>query len=376
MARGQRSRRGRRILWTALLAFLGGLLAVESSFRWLLFGGGGAESLGASLRHAAFFADSSSDDDFWKLFMELDRLQPPMPDDSFHPELGWVSADIDAATLRHVAAEELRGRRPVLLYGDSFARCMGEREDCFEKLLGLSDLGDRYFLLNHGVQGYGLDQIHLLIDRTVDGFLAEKPVVVIALQVDDTLDRTILAIRGWPKPRLTIRDDQLVPEFSPVPRMEAYLRENPVTFPSYVWRYLQFGAELVPLGWRAWLRDEIRIAERKQTISRRILAAIHAGLERRGVEHFFLLFYGEPYLDGSKAPDWRETSLLDFFRGSSVPFTSARRAILEDAAKSGRSISDYFGHGEPASRGHLLPDGNRAAFRALRDGIEGRFEPP
>ena len=376
MARRQRSRAGRRILWSSLLALVGGLLAVELSFRWLLFGGDGAEKLGADLRHAAYFADSTSDDDFWKLFVELDHGQAPMPDHAYHPELGWVSADLDAGTLRHVAAADLRGRRPVLLYGDSFARCMGAREDCFESLLEHSDLADRFGLLNHGVQGYGLDQIHLLIDRTIDRYLDQKPVVVIALQVDDSLDRTVLAIRGWPKPRLAIRGDELVPEFSPVPRLEAYLRDHPVSFPSYAWRYLQFGTGLVPLRGRAWLRDEPAIAEHKQQISRRILQAIHAGLERRGVEHFFLLFYGESYVDGSRAPDWREGVLLEFLGTGPVPFTSARRAIVEDAARSGRPVSDYFDHGEGASHGHLDPAGNRAAFQALHDGIEGRFDRP
>jgi hypothetical protein len=89
-----------------------------------------------------------------------------------------------------------------------------------------------------------------------------------------------------------------------------------------------------------------------------------------------LLFYSEPYVDGSRARDWRETVLFEFLRESSVPFTSARRAILEDAARSGRPVSEYLDHGGTESRGHLLPDGNRAAFQALRDGIEGRFDPP
>jgi hypothetical protein len=376
MTRAPRSRGGRRILWISVLAFLSGIVAVELAFRWLLFGGGIAESLGRNLRHASYFADSASDDDFWKLFVELDRLQEPMSDASYHPELGWVSADLDSATLRHAGAAALQGRRPVLLFGDSYARCMGEREDCFEGLLGRSDLGHRYLLLNHGVQGYGLDQTHLLIERTIDRYLSERPVVVVALQVDDSIDRTILAIRGWPKPRLELRDGQLVPEFEPVPRMDAYLRENPVTFPSYAWRYLQFGTTLLPIGCRSWIRDELGIRERKEAISRNILEAIHAGLERRGVEHFFLLFYGEPYVDGSQALDWRDSALRAFFRERSVPFTSARRTILENAAKSGRPISDYYSQNDDSRRGHFRPEGNRAAFQALRDGIEGRFDPP
>ena len=373
---GPRTRGGRRLLGSSLLAFLGGLLALELSFRWLLFGGETAAKLGAGLRHAAYFADSSSEDDYWKLFVELDRLQPPVPDHAYHPELGWVSADIDSATLRHAAAGDLRGRRPVLLYGDSFARCLGERADCFEGLLERSDLGDRHALLNFGVQGYGLDQIHLLVERTVDGYLAEKPLVVIALQVDEALDRTVLSIRGWPKPRLAIRDGALVPEFATVPRMEAYLRENPVSFPSYAWRYLQFGTNFAPTRWRARMRDEVGIVEHKRALSRRILEAIEDGLERRGVEHFYLLFYGEEYVEGSRAPDWREAELFDFFRQRSIRFTSARRAILEDAAKTGRPVDEYFEHGDSLLRGHLLPEGNRAAFAALRQGIEGRFEAP
>ena len=371
-----RARARGRLLWSSLLAFVGGLLALELTFRWLLFGGERAAKLGAGLRHAYYFADSSSEDDYWKLFLELDRLQDPIPEHAYHPELGWVSADIDAKTLRHAAAGELRGRRPVLLYGDSFARCMGERADCFEGLLERSDLADRCALLNHAVQGYGLDQVHLLVERTVDAYAEQKPLVVIALQVDDALDRTVLAIRGWPKPRLAVRDGALVPEFSPVPRMDDYVRDHPVSFPSYAWRYLQFGTRVGPRSWRAKRRDEAGIVERKRAISRRILEAVHEGLERRGVEHFFLLFYGEEYVDGSRAPDWREAELLAFFRERSAPFTSTRRAILADAAATGRSVADYFDHENAPTHGHLLPEGNRAAFAALRDGIEGRFEPP
>jgi len=376
MAEGTRPRRGRRILLACVIAFLAGLAGVELVFRWMLFNGHGAEGPGAKLRHAAYYADPASDDDFWKLFYRLDGLQPPVPDEAYHPELGWVSADIDSKTLRHVAAGQLRGRRPVLLYGDSFARCMGKRADCFEVLLALTEWNDRCFLLNHGVQGYGLDQVHLLVERTVDAYLAEKPVVVIGIQVDDALDRTILAMRGWPKPRFTLRDDELVPEFSPVPRMDDYLRDHPVTFPSYVWRYLQFGTRRVPRSWRDWLRGEDRIRERKRTISRHLLAAIHEGLERRGVEHFFLLFYGEDFVDGSRPPDWREALLLDWFRENAVPYTSARRAILEDAARSGRKVADYYDHVDEHARGHLLPAGNRAALQALIAGLEGRFETP
>jgi hypothetical protein len=39
-------------------------------------------------------------------------------------------------------------------------------------------------------------------------------------------------------------------------------------------------------------------------------------------------------------------------------------------------VSAYFDHGESAGHGHLDAAGNRAAFRALHDGLEGRFERP
>jgi hypothetical protein len=355
---------------------MGGLALVELGFRWLLFGTGTAERLGGSLRHAAYYADPASEDDFWKLFLLLDRTQPPVPAKTYHPELGWVSQDIDSATLAHSDADRVGARRPVLLYGDSFARCMGEREDCFESLLERTDLTDRYFVLNHGVQGFGLDQIHLLIDRTVDRYLPQRPVVVVALQLDDALDRTVLSMRGWPKPRLRVAGDALVIEQTPIPSIEQYVSERPLHVFSYALRYLVHGAHVLPRRTAAWIADEFARTEEKQAIDRSILAALVDGLRRRQCEFFVLLFYGEPYLSGAKAPDWREALVLDFCRERSVPFVSAGRALLDDAARTGHPIADYFDHAERESRGHFLPLGNAAAFEALRDGIEGRFDRP
>jgi hypothetical protein len=366
--------RKRIFVCVCVAGLMGGLGLVELGFRWMLFGTGAAERVGGNLRHAVYYADPASEDDFWKLFLVLDRTQPPVPAKAYHPELGWVSQDLDAATLAHSAAGQVGTRRPVLLYGDSFARCMGDREDCFESLLAGSDLSDRYFLLNHGVQGFGLDQIHLLIDRTVDRYLEQRPVVVVALQIDDSLDRTVLSLRGWPKPRLRVVGDALVIEQTPIPSIEQYLAERPLHIFSYGLRYLVHGAHVLPRRTAAWIADGFARTEEKQALDRSILAALVDGLRRRQCEFFLLLFYGEPYLSGAKAPDWREALLLDFCRGHSVPLVSARRAVLEDSARSGRPIADYFDQTERESRGHFLPLGNAAAFRALRDGIEGRFE--
>src|SRR6185369_16736756 len=130
-------------------------------------------------------------------------------------------------------------------------------------------------------QGYGLDQIWLLLDRTVDRYLERKPVVVVAIQVDDCLDRTIFTFHGWPKPRLRIAGDALETENLPVPSLEEYLAHNPVGIRSYAWNYLVYGQRAGPEAFTRWVQGQRAADERKQVLARRILEQMVDSLERR-----------------------------------------------------------------------------------------------
>jgi hypothetical protein len=295
-----------------------------------------------------------------------------MPSALFHPELGWISDDIDRDTLRHRRDVDLRGRRPILFYGDSFARCMTPRADCFEGLLERSDLADRFALLNYGVAGYGLDQVEMLIERTIDRYAALQPIVVVGIFVDDDLDRVVARIRNWPKPHLVLADGRLVPDAPAVPSLEAYLAEHPVRIRSYAWRWL-LHARLLPRAFIACLSGDASDRARKEQESLRILEEIEAMLAARKLDHLYLVFQGESRVADDRAADWRDALVQDFLERAQAPFVSCAPYLRDAARHGGFPTAQYFG-GEGAALDHYLPRANEVVFEALRDGIETRFE--
>lgn len=102
----------------------------------------------ARLRHPGLYADPFSDDDYWILqYVFKHRRQPP---ENPHPLLGWVGS-FDRETYRHDQSAEIAGRRPVLMYGDSFTVC-ARSEKCFQNILNADDEFARdHALLNYGV---------------------------------------------------------------------------------------------------------------------------------------------------------------------------------------------------------------------------------
>lgn len=357
----------RKLLYLSCsLAF--SLVAAEVSLRLILFGG---FEVGWALRHPKHFTDGSSDADYWKLLQRF-RPYPPIPEHMYHSELGWLSAEIDSASLSNVDDERLQGRRPVLLYGDSYARCNTPAEDCFGRLLQDSDLTQTHALVNYGVRGYGLDQTWLLLERTVTHYEHLNPVVVIGIYVDDDLDRSAVELQRYPKPLFAVNDGALVPARSPVPSFERLLEEHPIRSRSYLWSYLLHGTTLLPARLHSWWTNEPESRARKIELNRAILDEIRNELESRGIEYFFLLFFGAEYLQSSGPSDWREEMLLDYFAEHRTPFVSSKPTLREDAEANGLSYADYYGTEGLVAR-HLLPLGNRVVFRAIRSGLNGSY---
>jgi hypothetical protein len=365
--------RGKKRWLAALLGVIAAALAFEGLLRLVLFADIPlTRSIGYRLRRARCYADYKSDEDYWKLalrFGEVERVPPGM----YHPDLGWISDDIDRASLRHAHAGEMRVKRPILLFGDSFARCMTSREDCFEGLIERSDLGARYGLLNYAVNGYGLDQIHILIDRVLDLYVDLDPIVVVGIFVDDDLDRVAARIRNWPKPHYSLVHGALVPDATPVPTIEAFLAAHPVRIRSYAWRWLLHGSGLFSERMVArWTEDEELMHEKKE-LSGRILDEIERGLKARNLEHFYLVFQGEDHLAPDRPPDWRDHTLTEFFARTEAPFVSSAPYLLAAARARGVSPETFFAS-EGNRSGHYLPEGNAVVFEALRAGLAHRFE--
>ncbi|MFT7464568.1 MAG: hypothetical protein ACI9EF_002924, partial [Pseudohongiellaceae bacterium] len=113
--------------------------------------------------------------------------------------MGWVGDAIEPQTYNHRDEAALGGRRPVLLYGASYAQCAAglAMTDCFQHAMAASDLADSYGLLNYGVGNSGIGQTYLMMQNTLDRFSGRDPAVVIGLVLETDFDRAMLSFRGW-----------------------------------------------------------------------------------------------------------------------------------------------------------------------------------
>ena len=115
-----------KLLVFAFSLFLS-LLIAELVFRWMVFG---TNLKFQHLRNPGLYASETSDD-YWKLYYRLDGFYKPPKNPQ--PVLGFISR-FDRITLDHDNIDSLKNKRPVLLYGDSFAQCI-DTVECFQHIL-------------------------------------------------------------------------------------------------------------------------------------------------------------------------------------------------------------------------------------------------
>jgi len=368
-----RARTAARVAARVLLVLAVSALALEGLLRWALFGEGelaGRLARRLDLRQPELFAAPWSSD-YWRLRHRFGRTSAgwiPNPD----PALGWLPSEVEAGTYAHPGEGELGERRPVLLFGDSYARCATEPEDCWEGLLERSPLSERYRLLNYGAGGYGFDQTVLLCRRVLPRFAGRAPVVVVSVLVDDDLDRSLLEVRSWPKPRLRLVDGRAVPDPDPLPGSRAeFWADMELSIRSYAWSWLVHGTSLLP--WRLREGDAGSRAREMRALNQALLRELGAELDAAGTTWFVLLFHGWSWFgEPSSALLEREAVVLDALRASDVPWVSSRAAIERDARATGRGMADYWQVGG-TSPNHYTPLGNEVVFRALRAGLEGEW---
>ena len=257
----------------------------------------------------------------------------------------------------------------MLLFGDSYAWCATPAADCWQGLLERSELSDRLCLLNYGAGGYGLDQTVLLLDLALPRFIDRDPIVVVSLLVDDDLDRSLLDVRGWPKPRFELADGTLVRVERELPATrEDFLAEDGVRIGSYAWRWFVHGTRLLPWRLRRWPIGDLD--GRMVDLNRALLADVVDRLEVSGVPFAFLLFHGWSIFDPTPSHGLRlrEDLVTGELDRLGTPWISSRRAILEDAALTGRGRGDYFLL-EGRMPNHYTPLGNAVVFAPLRDAL-------
>jgi hypothetical protein len=322
-------------LTISVAAILVTFVASELLLRLVLFSENSAFEF---LRHPQYYADYFSDDDYWKLYARFDgRHKPP---ESPHPVLGWIGA-FSRDDYSHHQSANIHDRQPVLLYGDSFAKC-SQSATCFEEILNNDEQFSRdHYLLNYGVDGYGVDQIFLLLQNTID--LYEDPFVVFSLMTAD-LDRSILTVRIGQKPRFRIEDDSLMLEQTPIyPNPDDFFAKNPPRIRSYLYRRILY-ANFVPKRFRSFLRRESARTNEKTQINEMIILEAVRELNARRIDYVFVIFHGNWRAVGTidSEGDWRDRFLKKLFEEHEIPYIWSRDIVRAASEDSGRPLEDYF----------------------------------
>jgi hypothetical protein len=372
-ARKTPRKRGR--LLGLLAALLLGPFLAEGILRWLLFAQGGlAQTLGAPFRRAELYVAAPQSDDFAKLSVLLGAASlRERPLGQGHAEIGWLRAVIDGTSYRHADEPKLAGRRPVLLYGSSFASCKWPNEPCFEELLDGSPLGREFGLLNYAVQGHGLDQTLLLLRRSLDLYASQSPVVALAFVVEADLDRVTLSFFSRPKPRFRREGEGFVLEPPDELDVGAFLARHPPSVRSYFWRYLAGRLPWWPVETRQGWEDEPARREEREALVEYLLGAIGAECRTRALEHFVLLFHAKRAYPAPPGPE--ELGLRSTLDRLGLPWVDTRVDVAAAQAAGGPTLEQLFDpwDGHPTARGtEVLAAALERGLRGERDGEKGR----
>ncbi len=302
----------------------------------------------SGLRNPGFYSDYLNEDNYWKLYyMFGGDFKPP---ENPHPLLGWIG-NFDRTTLKHEEREQAGLRRPVLLFGDSYAACIGN-VSCFQDILNHDSLFSKdHFLLNYGVGGYGVDQIYLLLKNVVGMY--DDPFYIFSLMNYD-LDRTPMSFRIGQKPVFEIQNDSLILKNIPVNNnADLYLKENPPDISSYLYRrFLYSDLNLLGDSINKKLKKWDYYNDQKRILNDKILSSAVAELRNKRHDFMFVVFHyivpGEDEFSVENTSNWRDVLMRDFLDQNDIPYIWSKDVIMKDPAYNGSNYDLYM----QADNGH------------------------
>lgn len=315
------------------------LFLAEMLFRKLIFSD--IDSF-KNLRDPGLYSDYLNEDNYWKLYYIFggEAKPPEFP----HPLLGWVG-NFNRNSFIHADAWKVGNRRPVLLYGDSYAQCMPE-VSCFEDILNSdSSFNSTHFLINYGVGGFGVDQISLLYENS--SFYFRDPFVVFSLMVYD-LDRTPMSFRTGQKPFYEIINDSLVLKGVPVnPNPNDFIKNNPPDISSYLYRrFLYSDANFLSNDINSNLKHWKEVTNYKIELNSAILLKSIQTLRERNQDFVFVVFHylkpGDEEFKIENDDNWRDIFLKEFLAKNNVPYIWSKDVIKNDPEYNGTNYEKYM----------------------------------
>lgn len=308
-------------------------LLCELGFRTLLLS---QVTFMEGFRNPSLYADHLSSDNWWKLYHAFHK---PVNATTKHPHslLGWANETFSEETYLHTEAAQVGGRRPVLLYGDSFTQCIFPKDDCFQGILNKDQEFSRtHYVLNYGVAGYGVDQMYLLLQNSLP--LYHHPHVIVGIYTRD-LDRSILSFFVGPKPYFEVVEDELALQGTPIVQDPSAYQDD---YPPQIWSYLYrlwLHQEGRPFRLRQYLRGTDTAQAKKQRVNEQLVDEMLREIERRHLPVVFIIFSDPEQI---KEVGWREEFLAELFTRRGVPYISSRDVINKDMQRHAKPLEAYF----------------------------------
>ena len=358
---------GAKVLVRLGIALAASAVLAELSCRTLVYADWCSSwTVARSLRDPTRFGRYKADDQYWEMkarFTPADQLQDNAS--CWDPVLGWTSGPVHAFDGAHDEEMCLAERRPILLFGDSYAYGVpAVTVGTFARWTEESDLGPSWRLLNYGGGGYGLDQISLLLERAVERQLPRRPVVLVSFLVDDDIDRCLLSLRDWPKPRFELRDGRMVLVEGEQPTLGEFLQSRSSLSPSVCFDLLRGAYLQNRWPWGSPQQDQL-----KRDLARALLTDIVGFLRARDVPFLFVLFQHLSSVTDPSFTGWREPFAIATLEELHAPWVSVRSALLAHAQRTGCSVDDYYIPPPLPGAGHFNELGNHIAFQVLREGL-------
>ncbi len=263
----------------------------EIVFRSLLFSD---LSVIQKYRNESLYADWWRSEEWWKMRYVFGN---GVKHSTVHPQLGWVSKKVSPDTYEHISTGEINGRKPVLLYGDSFARGTKATRWQFEDILNNDEMfSKKHYFLNYGVSGYGVDQIFLLFQKSIEYF--DSPFVVLSIMTDD-VRRSMNSVRECPKPYFQIEHDTLKLCGVPLlPDSNVFYSSNPPKTKLYLYQLLIrkiIPANRIRLFFKTAnpkvLVDPNKLNDDMVRLNRKIILEIIKILNEKKIKYVFLIFH-------------------------------------------------------------------------------------
>lgn len=340
------------------------LVMSEIAFRYVIFS---KAPLPERFRDPGNYFNYFEEPEYWKLNYYFGEKVGKAPRYGIDSELGWRDEEVEP-NFKHHDFEEIKGRRPILMYGDSFGNCV--TPTCFQYAFNSNPtFSKKCYMLNYSTGGYGLDQIYMTLQRSVGHY--DNPFIVFSLLTLD-LDRAIWPVFVGQKPYFKIDNSRLILSGLPIEKSPAdYFSSFPFYWGSYLLQYFRS----FQVGYSPYkVTNEHK--ERVREMAEHLIKNSILEMRKQRLDFIFLIFqpdnFGESGIRLSEEQDWRLKVIADTLKSMNAPFITTQSIVGEYYGTDSFNTKDLFiaGDGHPTHlQNQLIYEGLNRQIFIKKDGV-------